>query len=146
MPGERESEAEEGVPLIPHESDDGARDQPPETLEVDDGGQREVQHSREELGERGAARWYWKDDIFDCFQYGVCHPSFCMAFSTTFCLGCMMGQVMMRLRLNWLGNPASRGRRAVKPVGASSISLQPVSSSRRLPDTKDKLPWPFLSS
>jgi len=45
----------------------------------------------------------WRDDVFACTRYGIFHPSFCMAC----CLGPMLlGQVMMRLKLDWLGDPA----------------------------------------
>jgi len=46
----------------------------------------------------------WKDDLFDCFQHGICHPSLINACC---CPLLLIGQVMTRLKLNWCGNPVS---------------------------------------
>lgn len=43
---------------------------------------------------------YWKDGLFDCFRYGVFHPSVCMP---CWCRQMAMGQVMQRMRLSWTG-------------------------------------------
>lgn len=45
----------------------------------------------------------WKDDLFDCFNFGICHPSFLNAI---FCPLVLLGQIMTRLRLDWAGDPA----------------------------------------
>lgn len=46
----------------------------------------------------------WKDDIFDCWSQGICHPSFLNACCCRFVL---LGQIMTRLKLNWCGNPGA---------------------------------------
>jgi Cys-rich protein (TIGR01571 family) len=43
----------------------------------------------------------WRDGLCDCFQLGICHPQFWMAWC---CFPIALGQVMTRLNLNWLGN------------------------------------------
>lgn len=47
----------------------------------------------------------WKDGLFDLFKYGICHSHWIMAFA---CRELAMGQVMTRMRLDWLGNRMSR--------------------------------------
>lgn len=47
----------------------------------------------------------WKDGIFGCFNYGICHPSLCCA---CFCTQLAMAQVMTRMKLTYLGEPGSR--------------------------------------
>mmetsp|Transcript_17379 Transcript_17379/g.42223 ORF Transcript_17379/g.42223 Transcript_17379/m.42223 type:complete len:249 (-) Transcript_17379:1579-2325(-) len=47
----------------------------------------------------------WKDGLFDCFSLGVCHPSLCCAF---FCSKISMAQIMTRMSLTWLGEPAGQ--------------------------------------
>eukprot|EP00339_Tiarina_fusa_P019449 CAMPEP_0117038926 /NCGR_PEP_ID=MMETSP0472-20121206/27353_1 /TAXON_ID=693140 ORGANISM="Tiarina fusus, Strain LIS" /NCGR_SAMPLE_ID=MMETSP0472 /ASSEMBLY_ACC=CAM_ASM_000603 /LENGTH=181 /DNA_ID=CAMNT_0004749277 /DNA_START=53 /DNA_END=595 /DNA_ORIENTATION=- len=44
----------------------------------------------------------WKDGLFDCFNYGVCHPHIWCAF---FCSKLAMAQIMTRMQLTWLGEP-----------------------------------------
>jgi len=48
----------------------------------------------------------FRDDLFDCFRQGLCHPSLCMPLwcCTVFCA---VGQVMTRLNLNSFGDPIS---------------------------------------
>lgn len=46
----------------------------------------------------------WKDGLFACGTYGWCHPALCCALC---CTQIAMGQVMQRVRLTWLGHPAS---------------------------------------
>jgi Cys-rich protein (TIGR01571 family) len=43
----------------------------------------------------------WRDGLCDCFNLGICHPHFWMAWC---CCPIALGQVMTRLNLNWLGN------------------------------------------
>ncbi len=50
-------------------------------------------------------RGAWKDDIFACCRYGICHPSFVNAVCC--CKLMLLGQVMTRLKLDWLARPAS---------------------------------------
>lgn len=45
----------------------------------------------------------WKDGLFDCTEYGFCHPSLLMACCLPLVL---LGQVMTRLKLNWRADPA----------------------------------------
>ena len=49
-----------------------------------------------------APKGRWKDGLFDCFAYGVCHPHLCCAL---FCSRIAMAQVMTRMHLTWLGEP-----------------------------------------
>jgi len=44
----------------------------------------------------------WKDDLSDCSRFGCCHPSNLNSWCCPFIL---LGQLMMRLRLNCCGNP-----------------------------------------
>jgi len=46
---------------------------------------------------------HWKDGLFDFFKAGFCHPSLWCAAC---CTQVAMGQIMHRLRLNWLGEVA----------------------------------------
>lgn len=48
----------------------------------------------------------WKDDIFACTRYGICHPSFLTAWCFPLIL---LGQVMTRLKMNWLAKEAPGG-------------------------------------
>jgi len=48
----------------------------------------------------------WKDDIFECTKYGIIHPSLLTACC---CPLILMGQIMTRLRLDWLANDAPDG-------------------------------------
>jgi Cys-rich protein (TIGR01571 family) len=48
---------------------------------------------------------HWKDDLFDCFKPGICHPSWLCAF---FCSKISMAQIMTRMSLTWLGEPGER--------------------------------------
>jgi len=45
----------------------------------------------------------WKDDLFACTRHGIFHPSF---LSACFCQLCLLGQVMTRLKMNWMAQPA----------------------------------------
>lgn len=45
----------------------------------------------------------WKDDLFACTRFGIFHPSFVYAWC---CPLMLLGQVMTRLKLNWLGDEA----------------------------------------
>ena len=44
----------------------------------------------------------WKDGLFDCFAYGICHPHLWCAI---LCSRISMAQVMTRMQLTWLGEP-----------------------------------------
>lgn len=46
---------------------------------------------------------YWKDGLFACFKHGICHPSCIIGFFAT---PILIGQVMTRMKLNYLGEPA----------------------------------------
>ena len=46
-------------------------------------------------------RGHWKDGLFDCFKYGICHSHLWCAL---LCRECALGQIMQRMRLDWLGN------------------------------------------
>jgi Cys-rich protein (TIGR01571 family) len=48
----------------------------------------------------------WKDDVFACTRYGLCHPSLINTSCFRFIL---LGQIMTRLQLDWFANPASSG-------------------------------------
>lgn len=45
----------------------------------------------------------WKDDLFACTRHGVCHPS---CLNACFCGLVLLGQVMTRLKMNWMAQPA----------------------------------------
>merc|ERR1719330_2065941 len=51
----------------------------------------------------GGVTGRWKDDLFDCFKYGPCHASVLNACCFPLIL---LGQIMTRLKLDWLGDPA----------------------------------------
>mmetsp|Transcript_6165 Transcript_6165/g.7176 ORF Transcript_6165/g.7176 Transcript_6165/m.7176 type:complete len:276 (-) Transcript_6165:357-1184(-) len=44
----------------------------------------------------------WKDDVADCSRFGCCHPS---NLNACFCPFIILGQLMMRLKINCCGNP-----------------------------------------
>jgi Cys-rich protein (TIGR01571 family) len=48
----------------------------------------------------------WRDDIFDCFNFGFCHPSVCMA---CFFPQLLMAQILTRLKRNLWGVPEPNG-------------------------------------
>jgi len=48
----------------------------------------------------------WKDDVFACTRYGIFHPSLLLACC---CSPVLLGQVMTRLKLDVLGDPAPNG-------------------------------------
>lgn len=45
---------------------------------------------------------HWKDGLFDCFRFGICHIHCCSSWC---CPALAAGQVAHRLELNWLGFP-----------------------------------------
>lgn len=47
----------------------------------------------------------WKDGLFDCFSIGIFHKSVCCAI---FFQQLLLGQVMQRMSLTWLGEPGPR--------------------------------------
>lgn len=49
----------------------------------------------------------WKDDIFDCTKYGILHPSFLTACC---CPLILLGQIMTRLKLDWLARDATESQ------------------------------------
>ena len=56
----------------------------------------------------------WRDGLFECFRYGVCHPS----VWTALCLPLIAaGQVIARLQLTWYGTPV----RVEKAAGAFQV-------------------------
>ena len=44
----------------------------------------------------------WKDQLCDCCDEGLCHPSLCCSW---FCGYIALGQIMSRMQLTWLGGP-----------------------------------------
>jgi len=44
---------------------------------------------------------HWKDDLCACFRHGICHS---VLWNACCCPLVILGQVMQRLRLTWLGN------------------------------------------
>lgn len=57
----------------------------------------------------------WKDGLFDCFTYGILHPSVCCA---CWCTQVGMAQVMQRMHLTWLGSLGDEvtGKKAFKVI------------------------------
>jgi len=54
---------------------------------------------------------HWRDGLFDCFKYGVCHPHCWISWMCTFLA---TGQVIRRMQFNWNGSPTDRSvRRAL---------------------------------
>lgn len=45
----------------------------------------------------------WKDGLFDCCKFGILHPSLLNACC---CPLILLGQIMTRLKLDWLGDPS----------------------------------------
>lgn len=43
----------------------------------------------------------WKDGIFSCFRFGLCHPHLCNAW---LCPQIILGQILTRMRMTWLAN------------------------------------------
>jgi len=50
-------------------------------------------------------RGRWRDGLCDCFRLGFCHPSI---LNSMFCPLIMLGQIMTRMKLNWLGQPSTQ--------------------------------------
>ena len=50
---------------------------------------------------------YWKDDLFNVCDEGMCHPSLCCSL---LCPIFALGQVMSRMQVNWLGSPCAKRR------------------------------------
>mmetsp|Transcript_7632 Transcript_7632/g.10402 ORF Transcript_7632/g.10402 Transcript_7632/m.10402 type:complete len:253 (-) Transcript_7632:391-1149(-) len=78
------------------------------TVEVPQGGVNEGDMFLAPLPDNGEPRLNiptgsWKDRPFDCFKHGICHAHLCCSL---FCTQIAMGQVMKRLQLTWLGDPA----------------------------------------
>jgi len=48
----------------------------------------------------------WRDGLFNCFEYGVCHPALCLAW-WPYTIACAFGQLLRRLNLNICGCPAT---------------------------------------
>lgn len=48
----------------------------------------------------------WKDEWASCTRYGILHPSL---LNACICPLILLGQVMTRLKLDWLGDPAPSG-------------------------------------
>ncbi|KAL7556625.1 hypothetical protein ACA910_014158 [Epithemia clementina (nom. ined.)] len=46
----------------------------------------------------------WKDGLFGCFNYGICHASLCCSL---WCTPIAMGQTITRMNLTWLGEPGT---------------------------------------
>eukprot|EP00977_Amphora_coffeiformis_P016276 scaffold4976_cov161-Amphora_coffeaeformis.AAC.22 len=46
----------------------------------------------------------WRDGLFDCFSFGLCHPQCCLTF---WCTPLALGQLMTRMNLNFIGSPHS---------------------------------------
>lgn len=63
----------------------------------------------------------WKDPIFDCLSYGMCHASLCCS---CWCTQLGMAQVMTRMNLTFLGEPGRRDntRESFKIVCALFVS------------------------
>lgn len=47
----------------------------------------------------------WRDDVFDCFQHGLCHALVCNALV---CPLIALGQIMARNSLKWTGYPGNK--------------------------------------
>lgn len=66
----------------------------------------------------------WRDDLFDCFKHGICHPHLCL---TVCCFECALGQLLTRMKLNVFGLPATPHSwspfRIYWVVGASLVAL-----------------------
>ena len=56
---------------------------------------------------------HWRDGLCHCCTLGCCHPSLCCAWC---CPQLLMGQVLTRMKLSWLGNPTSAWNHTFKRV------------------------------
>jgi len=58
---------------------------------------------------------HWRDGLFDCFKYGVCHAHCWMSWMCTFLA---TGQVIRRMQFSWNGTPTERseGRSLAFPL------------------------------
>ena len=43
----------------------------------------------------------WRDGLFDCFRFGLCHAPLCLTF---WCTPIALGQLMTRMNLNFIGS------------------------------------------
>ena len=79
---------------------------------------------------------YWRDGLWDCFRFGLCHPVLCLA---CWCSPMLLAQVMTRLGLNIWGR-LNKDQVTDKLLPESSRNLHNVSEE----DIKKANPWtPF---
>jgi len=95
----------EGTPFkvtVPHGSNLGVRE----------GQEMVVPFQEGSFGQQSSTNYSitgrWKDGLCDCFKHGVCHPSLICACC---CPLILLGQVMTRLRLNWIGDLVPYGEK-----------------------------------
>jgi Cys-rich protein (TIGR01571 family) len=50
---------------------------------------------------------HWRDGLCDCCELGCCHAVCCLGFWLRLCL---LGQVLSRNKLTWMGSPNASGR------------------------------------
>jgi PLAC8 family len=55
----------------------------------------------------------WKSSLFDCFRYGLFHPSL---WNAVCCPQLLMAQVLTRLRLDWRGDPTTESHKTFPTV------------------------------
>lgn len=70
-------------------------------IDVDGGDISDDDNADGEEGGGGA----WRDEIYCCLINGVCDTSFYMSFG--FCQPLLLADIMMRLRMDWMGRPTS---------------------------------------
>lgn len=68
-------------------------------------------------------RRQWRDGLLDCFSLGVFHPSLCMSF---WCPLIAVGQLLTRLKLNWLGQRRSSNQSAILILALLSLAAMKV--------------------
>jgi len=71
-------------------------------IDVDGGDLSDDDNADGEEGGGGA----WRDELYCCLTNGVCDTSFYMSF-VSFCQPLLLADIMMRLRMDWMGRPTS---------------------------------------
>jgi len=81
----------------------------------------------------------WKNDLCACFDYGLCHPSCCVSFWFSGCVG--LAQLMARMNLTWFADPGTPQHSPAETFRAVFIFFLVLWALSDL-----SVPFPLLSS
>jgi PLAC8 family len=81
---------------------------------------------------------FWKDGLFDCFKYGVCHPT---VVNSLCCPQLLMGQILTRMNMTWNGNAISNNEQQQQNYYNDNIYFSPSDKGKRKQQLKTKSWW-----